>query len=326
MARLFRACDASDRDAVFALFERVRAVHPEFTPTPAWWAWYFEEAAAGSRSFVALDGDRVVAAVGGRAQRVWSGGAERDFVHVGLVAVEPNLEQALAKEGALLGTLRSMGEAFGSREEAPVFYRHSDTRGWKLLRQRLAWEVVRTESVLLLPTAGCDADEPAGIGRIERFDEQARWLYERCSGEWGASTIRDAQHLNQRFVDVPHLHYTRFGVRDDEGILRGYAIARPLERDGKQVLAIADWLVPPAEAEVGEGLFRATVAEARRLDCAFLAAMFPDFSPWFERFQEWGFQVHPEGHALATRNFDKRLDQMWLNEGWWIQPGDSGLA
>ena len=117
---------------------------------------------------------------------------------------------------------------------------------WRIGKTFLRYEVVRTQTVLARePDPAGEA--PPEVERLERFDHQARWLYDRCAGAFGASTIRDAEYLNWRFVENPFHDYTLYGVRDAQGVLRGYAVYRLADWKLPRMGVIVDWLVPPGE-------------------------------------------------------------------------------
>ena len=161
---------------------------------------------------------------------------------------------------------------------------------------------------------------------LERLDEQALWLYERCAGEFGASIVRDASYLTWRYLEHPCRGYKLFGARDGGGILRGLAVYRKSRLFGGDLGLIADWLVPPAEVEVGEHLLRALVAQAREDHVEALVVLFPEWSRWFEHFQELDFRVHPTDYLTVARSFDPRIDMHWLRASWWYQLGDFDLV
>jgi hypothetical protein len=57
-----------------------------------------------------------------------------------------------------------------------------------------------------------------------------------------------------------------------------------------------------------------------------VAALFPEWSPWFERFQEHGWRVHPTNYFMVARNFIPRYDMLWLRDHGWYQLADTDLV
>ncbi len=90
--------------------------------------------------------------------------------------------------------------------------------------------------------------------------------------------------------------------------------------DAREEWAIVDWLVPPAEPEVGELLLRAAVARAH--GARRLVLRLPPWSPWFGVFQVWGFLVAPARRFLLVKSFLRKLDDLWLRDSWWTTLSD----
>jgi hypothetical protein len=187
----------------------------------------------------------------------------------------------------------------------------------------LDYEVVRTQCVLSREPGQGTRELPAGVELLGRFDHQARWLWDRCCVTFGASTIRDDAFLNWRFVERPEHEYRIFGVRDDEGVLRGYAVYRQGEWLEANAGLICDWLVPPDEPEVGELLLRAVLAQARDDGVATVTNLLVDWSPWFDAFQRWGFRVVDADTFVFGRHFARKFDMLWLRDHWWYTLADS---
>jgi hypothetical protein len=80
-----------------------------------------------------------------------------------------------------------------------------------------------------------------------------------------------------------------------------------------------DWLVPEDDAEAGALLCDAVLAEARADGARAALGVFPEWSAWNERFQEWGFRVHTSDYLLIGIVQDPRYDTWWLRQNWWVQ-------
>jgi hypothetical protein len=290
------------------------------------WRWCFRANPAGTRIFVAAQGDQVVAQFAGFPLRVWMAGAERTFVHMQDSFVHPAHRGGLKRPGLHARVALAFFEHFGGPDKDLAHYGLPIESAWRIGSAELGYEMVRTQHVLALETRPGEVELPAGVEELGRFDEQARWLYDRCAGDWGASAIRDAAFLNWRFADRPGASYRRLGVRDASGVLRGCAIYRRGAWLLPDMGLVADWLVPPGEPAVGELLLGALETCARRDGVPALAALFPEWTPWFERFQARGWLVHPSDYVMAVHHFVPRWDALWLRENWWYQLADTDLA
>ncbi|MEW6070968.1 MAG: hypothetical protein AB1726_00040 [Planctomycetota bacterium] len=83
---------------------------------------------------------------------------------------------------------------------------------------------------------------------------------------------------------------------------------------------------PSADLEVGILLYHAVLACARAGGARVAATLIPDWSPWFDRFQQGGFAVWPSGLLLVARNYARKYDMLWLRDRWWYQLGDTDLV
>ncbi len=319
-------------------------IAPEFRPTRASdehavctalgldapsWSWAYGANPAGSNALAAFGANgALVAHYGGVGRRAIVGGKERRISEVA--------HPFEAAPGHLALSAKGYFDAFGGPRGDVVLYGWPEDR--RLATKLLEFEVVRTEDVLVYDGRAhlATTDASVRVERLERFDEHARWLYDRCAGAFGASVIRDAEYLNWRFVDRPGHDYTILGARDDDGILRGYAVlARATNAGAVRVHAgepwpgralLVDWLVPADEPNVGDSLLSAAVAEARRdraqgVDAS-LTASIPPWSPWFERFQRAGFRVCFDERALVARAFVRKYDDLWLRDNAWLTLSD----
>lgn len=305
---------------------------PAFRPrTLGEWEWAFQRNPAGSRVWLALRGEQVVAQYAALPYRTWVEGEERRFAQIVDSMVHPEHRDEAPGSGAeepglLVRTAERFFEAHGGRDRDLVHYGWPTEEAWRVGKAFLAYEVVRTQNFLVRELGAGAVEMPAAVEELERFDHEARWVYDRCVGDWAASVIRDEVFLNWRFADHPRHDYTALGVRDGEGHLRGYAVFRVGDFLLPRVGMVLDWLVPPGEPEVGELLLQAVSARAQSGGAAAVAVIFPEWSPWFERFQDEGFLVYPSHYFMVARNFHRRYDMLWLRDHWWYQLADTDLV
>jgi hypothetical protein len=260
--------------------------------------------------------------------RVWIDGEAFVFGQVVDTLVRRSLREGLGGSRLLLRTADVFFEAHGGPDA--VFYGWPVGHHQRLGERRLGYEATRPQLALVRGLdRGLDrgaAPPSTGVTRLARFDEQVRWLYERCAPEFGASTVRDERWMNWRYVERPDTNYLRLGVRDEDSTLRGLLVGRVLDHGGRNVGLVADWLVPPQELEVGQALLAAFEDDVVRAGAEALALWIPEWSPWFLGLQRQGFRVLPTDWDLVTRSFRRGLDASFLREGWWLQPGDSDLV
>ena len=292
--------------------------------SPAAWSWAFERNPAGRRAFVALEAGPVVAHFAALPVRTLVAGGELVFAQ-GVDSFALPSHRGAAGGSAFVRTARACFEAHGGSHDA-LYYGWPSERAWRVGRHALGYEAVRTQMALVRPLEASAAEPPSEVERLSSLDHQARWLFERCAGDFAAAAVRDAAYLTWRFLEHPEIGYELLGLRDGDGILRGLAVYSRGRAPFAELGLVVDWLVPAAEPEVGETLLRALVARAQRDGTSALATWLPEWSAWFGRFQEAGFRVHPTPWRLALATFTRRLDDAWLREAWWNTMADSDLV
>ena len=80
------------------------------------------------------------------------------------------------------------------------------------------------------------------------------------------------------------------------------------------------------EPELGEALMRSAVTQARSSGFSSVSTKLPPWSPWFDRFQRWGFLAHASGEFLMSRSFVRKYDDLWLRDNWWVTFADSSAV
>jgi hypothetical protein len=294
--------------------------------TRAEWSWAFERNPAGQRIFVALSDGAVVAQYAALPERVWIDGSERIFAQIVDSMVHPDHRRGLQRPGLFVHTARAFFDAFGGIDRDWVHYGWPVPGALRIGRRFLDYETVRTQNALVLPGPVPRCETPSEVAPLRHTGLELRWLWDRCAGDFGAGALRNAQYFDWRFASHPVHEYASLGVRDSEGVLRGYAVYRKADWVLPDLGLVVDWLVPPAETEVAELLLRALRARAALDGVRALVALFPEWSFWFELFQERGFRVHPTDYAMVARNFHPRFDIAWLREHWWYQLADTDLV
>jgi len=290
------------------------------------WRWAFRDNPAGWRIFVALHEGRVVGQFAGQPLRVWIAGEERTFVHCVDSMTHPDHRRGLKRPGLFVNVASAFFEHYGGPDRDLVHFGLPIEEAARVGKTFLKYEVVRNQIFLGRELTGVRLERPPEVRTLDRFDHQVRWLYDRCAGDWGASTIRDDAFYDWRFVDHPRCRYVRFGVHDADEVLRGVAIYRATRWEHERVGFVAEWLVPPGEPEVADLLARAVTAQAVEDGLRWVVAAFPEWSPWFVRLQELDWVVFPSPYCMWSRSFHKRWTPEWLRAYWWYQLGETDLV
>jgi len=309
-----------DEERILATFNLVFGENdPAFVPrTRAEWDWAFARNPAGQRIWVAECEGVIAAQCAALPYRVFIDGREASFTQGVDSMVHPEHRKGLRRPGLYVETAYPFFRQFGGFGADVLHYGWPVEPAWRIGRTFLGYEIVRTQIVHVRDVEPGHAS-PREVVPLERFGDDARALYQRCRTGWGASVIRDAAYLNWRFLERPGVRYQVLGVRAADGSLRGCAVYRRAERPFPASGLVMDWLVPDDEPEVGEALREAVLARAHADGARAVLAVFPEWTPWNERFQEWGFRLHTTQYLLIGIVQDPRYDTWWLRENWWYQ-------
>ena len=337
-----RPIEEGDEESLLESFNASFAEgNPDFVPrTMKEWRWAFRDNPAGTRVIVAVKDGQVAAQNAVLPVRVWIADEERIFGQSVDSFVHPDHRKGLRRPGLFVKTVWEFIDTYGGSDKDLLHYGWPIWSAWRIGKTFLKYEIVRTQTLLrraiatdtdlsVLDSMGVEGAHAGGtltLEVIERFDHQARWIWDRCAPAWGTSAIRDDRFLNWRIFDHPKHDYTVIGVRDSEGILRGYAVYRFGEWIERDMGLLVDWLVPPEEPEVVDLLHRGVCALAARDGAASMTGIFPDWTHWFEHFQDLGWRVHPSDYFMIGHSYHKPFDMLWLRKNWWYQLIDTDLV
>jgi hypothetical protein len=294
--------------------------------TLAVWEWAYRSNPAGMRAWVAMDGGLVAAHYASRPVRVRVEGREGTFAQI--VDCFVRAEHRAGRKGPRLfaETGRRLLESTCGPGKDLVAYGWPTRAAWRLGRAFLGYGLVRRETSLSLELGRGPRGLPAGIETLDAFDGRTQRLYERCAREWPASAIRDERYLGWRVSRHPLRPYRVIAAPDGCGGLAGHAITRLSDWPVERALLVTDWLVPSDEVEAADALLEGVRELARTLGARILIAVFPEWSPWFARFQQHGFYAAPSDYHMVSGSYnDPRYGCEWLRENWWYQPLDLDL-
>jgi len=292
----------------------------DFVPrTREEWDWAFAKNPAGRRIWVAETEGTIAAQCAALPFRVIIDGRESSITQGVDSMVHPDHRRGLRRPGLFVATAKPFFEEFKGPDKDILHYGWPVEPAWRIGKTFLGYEIVRTQTIHHLPPGKGPKKLPDGVVELERFDESVEALYDRCRGDWGLSVVRDATYLNWRFVENPRFDYHVFAVRGGDGGYDGYAVFRKTDFPTAGAGVVMDWLVEPGSSEAAELLREAILAQGRIDEAAAVLAVFPDWSPWFDRFQEWGWKVYASNYLLIGIVQNPRYDTWWLRDHWWYQ-------
>jgi len=321
-----RAYRPGDEESILACFNLVFGENnPGFERrTLEQWEWAYRRNPAGMRVFVATCDGEVVAHYAGYPYRMRVDGEPTTFSQIIDSFIHPEHRRGLKRPGLFVQTgLAYLAETTGPGKDVVTF-------GWPIEEaQRLGeryfgYEIVRTQEVHGREPGAGPTENPPGIVPVERFDDRVDGLYERCAVDWGASVVRDAAYLNWRYATNPFHRYRGFALPGDGG-LRGLVVYRHGDWILPNMGLVMDWLVPPDDAEAAALLHETVLAQARRDAASSVGALFVEWSPWWDRFQDWGWMVFPTDYFTVGRQAHV-YDMYYLRDRWWYQLGETDLV
>ena len=282
------------------------------------WRWAFADNPAGNRIWVAEGDGAIVAQCAALPYRVHLDGREATITQGVDSMVHPEHRRGLRRPGLFVATARPFFREFGGIGKDALHYGWPVEPAWRIGKTFLGYEIICTQTIhFRAPGPGSEA-LPSGTERLERFDDDVERLYDACRVDWGLSVVRDATYLNWRFVDNPRYDYRILAVRDADE-LRGYAVFRTADSPRPDSGVLIDWLVRPDDLETATLLREAVLAQARADGAQAVVTVFPEWTPWFQRFQEWGWVVYASDYLLIGIIQNPKHDTWWLRKNWWYQ-------
>ncbi len=103
------------------------------------------------------------------------------------------------------------------------------------------------------------------VQSIRRFDASATALWERVAPKLDLAVRRDAQYLNWRFIEPPHIRYNVVSLTHD-GAMQAYAVYRHVQEPRGKVTLLVDFLADPGDEASLATLLRWVDREARAND------------------------------------------------------------
>jgi GNAT superfamily N-acetyltransferase len=101
----------------------------------------------------------------------------------------------------------------------------------------------------------------AEIEVIRRFPPECTALWDRLAPRFDLAVRRDAQYLNWKYIEAPHVRYSVAALRRD-GRFEGYAVYRHVQEPRGRVTSLVDFLVDPRDEAGMKTLLRWVDREA----------------------------------------------------------------
>ncbi len=327
---LLRAAGAEDQGALRSLFEAVPPSGPALVARnqreSEWIAGAPKSSPDEAQACIAEHTGRPVAHAELRSLRMRLAGDPARLGELAAVCTQRAHLRGLPAPGLTVALLRQLLD-LGKDDPADLgAFALFDGPLWRIAGRFLGFEMVRWFATLERAPGAGDTRLPTGVEFLDDFDEQVLWLYDRACLSWSVSALRDADYLTWRVAEHPRRRYRTLGMRDAEGILRGYAVTTLQSAEDGLRLWIADWLIPHEEHGVGAGLLDGVLSLARSSGAGRIIAGFPEWSPWHLWFQEAGFAHRPGDWLLGVRTRQRSCDSFVMRDSWWHQPLDLGLV
>jgi hypothetical protein len=319
---------AGDEGAIVDLMNRAfSAADAAFRPLDvAWWRWKYAANPAGAHTLLAEDpGGRIVGHYGGVPLQVRAEGADLRFGQNCDTCTDPAARRGLRNPGLFVRLAQAYASTFAGLREDAVMYGLPSPEAARIGTRYLDYWAVRSQWVLVcreehrlplgapetpaLPVDTFPAEMDAFATRLERVH--------RCIGR------RDAAFLNWRFRDHPARPYGMAVARDGASAeVRGYAVWRVGRLAGQEGAVLMDWMVDPGDDAAARSLLSWVVQQSIAAGQDVLSFLCPTSSPWFGRFQDWGFRAEPTAYTMTARPYDPRVQPGFLRAYWYYTLAD----
>lgn len=295
------------------------------------WRWEFLENPHGWRMWVAVDRDGTIAAnYAGVPYCMTTPHGPVTFVHCVDSFVHPAYRQGLKKTGLFLETAYPFFADCKARGDA-VLYGYPVQAARRIGERYLGYTTVRVVNYLCLDLGepGPRAPERVQVERVAAFGAAADQAWRLASADRLCATVRDGRYLDWRFARCPGQPYELHVARRD-GSVSGVMVLRPEHELVPGACTIADWVVPPRDAETTDALLACAAARGRERGRKTLMTVFPDPAPEHAALRSRGFQVVPSARYLERFlmrvAYHPAIQPEWLAEHWWYTLGDSDLV
>jgi hypothetical protein len=158
------------------------------------------------------------------------------------------------------------------------------------------------------------------IEEAEHFGEETDQLWERAAAYFPAIVPRNAQYLNWKFVDQPHMQYKRFIVKRVDAVC-GYVIIRKCRRPEPELGIIADVFALPDDDTGLQALLVYATQQLRREGVKTIIAA-SSLSSYVAHFLRMGFNATRQMTAVFRCKGETWLGMANHSKDWFLSMGD----
>lgn len=161
------------------------------------------------------------------------------------------------------------------------------------------------------------------VEQIKRFDERIDDLWKRASPHYGTMVVRNKDHVNWRYVDIPHRDYTSF-IAVIDGRVAGYVVLSLVKKEGFTGGEIIDIFAEP-DVDIIGNLLHTAIGYFRENGADSVYCWYPEMDVYRKAFRKFGFikmGSNPQfinRKLIPTTSKEKLIDY----SNWFVSMGDS---
>jgi hypothetical protein len=187
--------------------------------------------------------------------------------------------------------------------------------------------VGRIAGPLVFRTRNRRLDRSITLSEIERFGPEFDAFFRVVAPSFRYLSVRDADYLNWRYVDIPCRSYRAFAAHR-EGELAGWFVTRAFESDGLDKGRIVDMLARSDDGDAWYTLIRGAVESCADAGADLVHGLGATSAVVMAAYRDCGFRSNPE-HARASQYIAytalESVDPETFYDGdrWYVMLGDS---
>lgn len=161
------------------------------------------------------------------------------------------------------------------------------------------------------------------VTKVSRFDERVDDLWKRASPDYDILVVRDRDHVNWRYADIPHRKYDMF-IAEVDGRVAGYIVLSLVEKEGFTGGEIVDIFAEIDESVIGSLIGR-SVEHFKSKGADAVYSWLPEMKAFKDSFSKLGFiKMTPDPPMIARTLQDDVPDEVVKDYGkWFVMMGDS---
>jgi hypothetical protein len=164
----------------------------------------------------------------------------------------------------------------------------------------------------------------ATIAAVDRLDAALDSHWARMAGGYGITRVRDAEYVNWKYADHPHLRY-RIVLASRGGNAAGFLIWRLAPEGAREQRAVVvDFLVEKGDRATFHSLMAHAVGGAREAGMESISVL--TTQPWAARVLRWlGFFPRGARNTWVIAGWRDHIPAEWVadTESWHVCMGDS---